>query len=89
MPNRKINRFKQKIQRTTNRRSAEVESVAHKIMAINSIVIGFAEYYRYTNWKALGVPSTLDWSIDDNLYWWLKRKHPKSTHKQIKEKYCP
>ena len=87
-PNRKVNRFKQKIQQITNRQSAKVESVVYKTMAINSILRGFAEYYKYTNWKAMDVPSTLDWFIADNLYWWLKRKHPKLTHKQISEKYC-
>jgi hypothetical protein len=87
VPIRKISRFKQKIQQTTNRRSAEVESVAVKIMAINSIVRGFAEYYKYTNWKVTGIPSSLDWFIEDNLYWWLKRKHPKLTHRQIRGKY--
>jgi group II intron reverse transcriptase/maturase len=87
VPTGKIRKFKQKIQRTTIKRGAVFESVAYKIMAINSIVIGFAEYYRYTNWKAMKIPKRLDWFIEGQLYRWLRRKHKKLSSKQVMKKY--
>jgi group II intron reverse transcriptase/maturase len=87
VPERKIKKLKQKIQHAT-KRGFKDESEILKLMAIKAIVIGFAEYYQYTNWKGKGVPERLDWFIGNEIFRWLCGKYPKLSKRQIAAKYC-
>ena len=75
VPDDKIGKFKRKIQKATSGKGAVYESVIHKLLALNRIINGWAEYYRYTNWKADDVPSRLDFHISNRMFRWAKRKH--------------
>jgi group II intron reverse transcriptase/maturase len=87
VPLGKIGTFKKKIQSATRRKGAKYESVTAKIIAMNSIILGYAEYYKYTNWKADGIPSILDYFIGGRTFRWAKWKHVKATWKKINSKY--
>ena len=88
VPEKKIGKFKRKIQRATKYKHKGEESEIQKLLAINSIIRGFAEYYSYTNWKGDGVPTQLDWYVNEKMFRWLCRRHPKLSKTQIARKYC-
>jgi group II intron reverse transcriptase/maturase len=77
VPDDKIRRFKRKIQMTLRWKGAAYEAVSQKLLAINSIILGFAEYYKYTNWKADDIPVRLDYWINRKMFRWAKSKHKK------------
>jgi len=83
VPEDKIQRFKQKIHRVTNSKGAKYEAVSQKIMAMNGIVLGFAEYYKYTNWKGNGIPKRMDWFINERMFRWAKNKHSKLSYNKV------
>jgi len=83
VPSEKVRKFKQKIQRTTNGKGAQYESTAYKIIAMNRIINGWAEYYKYTNWKSKGIPTKLDFYIYQRMFRWAKRKHRKLSYKRV------
>ncbi len=85
VPKDKIQRFKQKIQMAT--RGTSYENVSSKIMAVNSIVNGWAEYYKYTNWIGQNVPSRMDWFICNRMFRWAKRKHSKLPYGKVIKMY--
>jgi hypothetical protein len=87
VPDEKVRKFKQKIQKATSGKGAFFESAVYKLIALNSMINGFANYYKYTNWIGLGVTKELDWFINDRMYRWAKRKHGKLSSKQILAKY--
>ena len=87
VPDNKARRFKKKIQMATMTRGAVYEAVSNKIMAVNSIINGWAEYYRYTNWKAVNRPEELDYWINERMFRWAKRKHSKLSYRQVIGKY--
>ena len=87
VPKDKILRFKQKIQMATRGKGASYESVSSKIMAMNSITSGWAEYYKYTNWIGQDVPSRMDWFINNRMMRWANSKHRKLSYGKIIEKY--
>jgi hypothetical protein len=83
VPKDKRKRFKQKIQLATRSKGAEYEAVSHKIMAMNSIILGFAEYYKHTNWKGENIPKRMDWFINERMFRWAKNKHSKLSYKKV------
>jgi len=87
VPDEKIKEFKQKIQMMTRRRGANYESAAAKVMAMNKIINGWAEYYRYTNWKADSIPARMDYFISRMMFRWAKKKHGKLSWRKILEMY--
>ncbi len=87
VPDSKILRFKQKIQMATRGKGAIYESVSSKIMAANSIINGWAEYYKYTNWKGRDVPTTMDWFINERMMRWARSKHSKLPYGEVIGKY--
>jgi len=87
VPDDKVKRFLKKIQMTTRGKGANYESVSHKIMALNSIIYGFGEYYKYTNWKVDRIPAKMDWFIGDRIYRWAKRKHSKLSFGKVISMY--
>ena len=87
VPEDRIRRFKRKIQMATRSKGAEYEEVSQKVMAMNSIINGWGEYYKYSNWKAFQIPSKMDWFINDRMYRWVRRKHKKATWREIYAKY--
>lgn len=87
VPDEKVRKFKHKIQMTTNPKGAAFESVAYKIIAMNRIINGWAEYYKYTNWKGKSIPAHMDYYINDRMFRWAKRKHGKLPYKQVIDKY--
>ena len=87
VPDDKVRKFERKIQMATRTKGAVYEAVSSKIMAVNSIINGWAEYYRYTNWKAVNPPERLDYWINERMFRWAKRKHSKLSYKQVIGKY--
>jgi group II intron reverse transcriptase/maturase len=87
VPDDKVRRFKKKIQMATRVKGAAYEAVSSKIMAVNSIINGWAEYYSYTNWKAANLPVRLDYWINERMFRWAKGKHSKLPYMQVIEKY--
>lgn len=83
VPKDKRKRFKQKIQQATRSKGAEYEAVSDKIMAMNSIILGFAEYYKYTNWKGENIPDRMDWFINERMFRWAKKKHTKLSYNKV------
>ncbi len=87
VPKDRTLRFKQKIQTATRGKGASYESVSSKIMAVNSIVNGWAEYYKYTNWKGQKVPHRMDWLIVNRMFRWAKSKHSKLSFGKVIKMY--
>jgi hypothetical protein len=87
VPDHKISKFKQKIQMVTRSKGAVFESTAHKIMAINKIINGWAEYYKYTNWKGKQTPARMDYYINERMFRWAKRKHDKLPYTTVIRMY--
>jgi hypothetical protein len=87
VPVEKVRKFKQKIQQVTSPNGAAFESVFYKIAAMNRIIHGWSEYYKYTNWKGEGIPAQLDYYINDRMFRWAKRKHNELPYKQVISKY--
>ncbi len=87
VPGDKVRRFKKKIQTTTRTMGATYEAISSKIMAVNSIINGWAEYYSFTNWKAVNHPEEWDYWINKRIFRWAKRKHSKLSYKQVIGKY--
>ena len=87
VPDDKVRKFERKIQMATRTKGAVYEAVSSKIMAVNSIINGWAEYYRYTNWKAVNPPERLDYWINERMFRWAKRKHSKLPYMQVIGKY--
>jgi group II intron reverse transcriptase/maturase len=86
VPKDKIQKFKQKIQMATRGKGANYENVSSKIMAMNSIINGWAEYYKYTNWRRQ-VPPRMDWFINTRMMRWAKSKHSGLPYGKVIEKY--
>ena len=87
VPDEKVRRFKKKIQKATRAKGAVYEAISSKITAVNSITNGWAEYYRYTNWKAVNHLEGLDYWINERMFRWVKGKHSKLPYMQVIGKY--
>jgi group II intron reverse transcriptase/maturase len=87
VPEEKIAKFRKKIQLATRQKGANYESVIQKILALNSIISGWAEYYKYTNWVGQKVPDRLDYWISARVFRWTKNKHKGLSWKEIIAKY--
>jgi RNA-directed DNA polymerase len=87
VPDDKIRKFKQKIQMATKGKGAFFESIAHKVTAMNKIINGWAEYYKYTNWKGKQIPVRMDYYINQRMFRWAKRKHDKLPYTTVIGKY--
>ena len=87
VPDNKILRFKQKIQTATRGKGAIYESVSSKIVAMNSIINGWAEYYKYTNWRGRQVPTSMDWFINEKMFRWANSKHSKRPYGKVIKMY--
>ena len=87
VPDDNVRKFKKKIQMTTRGKGAVFESVAHKIIAMNKIINGWAEYYKHTNWKGKQISSRMDYYINERMFRWAKRKQSKLPYKQVINKY--
>ncbi len=71
VPKDKILRFKQKIQMTTRGKGASYENVSSKIMAVNSIVNGWAEYYKAVNSNMRMIRNCINRIVDKRVFNWM------------------
>jgi len=75
------NRLKAKTDTTTTN-----QSLADLLKSLRPIITGWSNYYRYAAgaWRDF---ASLDWWLDQRIYRWLRKKHPKATVRQLRHRY--
>ncbi|HXZ02692.1 MAG TPA: group II intron reverse transcriptase/maturase [Stellaceae bacterium] len=64
------------------KRNTTLVSLGEKLQEINSILRGWANYYRYCAY-AFDVFTSIDWYVGDRIWRWLRYKRPKATAHEI------
>jgi RNA-directed DNA polymerase len=77
IPKAQVVDLRYRIKQLTGRNSTLV-SLGQKLQELNPILRGWANYYRYCT-GAGRVFTSLDWYVNDRLWRWMRKKHPKAT----------
>ena len=81
VPKAKVVDLCHRIKQLTKRNTTLV-SLAEKLQEINSILRGWANYYRYCAY-AFDVFTRIDWYVGDRIWRWLRYKRPKASAHEI------
>jgi hypothetical protein len=77
IPKAQVVDLRYRIKQLTGRDSTLV-SLGQKLQELNPILRGWANYYRYCT-GAGRVFTSIDWYVNDRLWRWMRKKHPKAT----------
>jgi group II intron reverse transcriptase/maturase len=81
VPKAKAAALRYRVKQLTGRDTTLV-SLGEKLQEINTILRGWANYYRYCTY-ACDVFTGMDWYVGDRLWRWLRYKRPKATAHEI------
>jgi RNA-directed DNA polymerase len=81
VPKAKVADLRYKIKQLT-RRNTTLVSLGEKLQEINTILRGWANYYRYCAY-ACDVFTGMDWYVGDRIWRWLRYKRPKANAREI------
>jgi RNA-directed DNA polymerase len=81
IPKAAVADLRYRIKKLTKRNTTLV-SLGEKLQEVNSILRGWANYYRYCAY-ASAVFTSIDWYVGDRLWRWLRYKRPKASAHEI------
>jgi len=85
-PKEKLQLLRDRIKTLTDRSTTE-QSLGDLLFTLNPLIAGWRNYYRYAT-GASKVFTTLDYWCWERVRLWLKRKHPKSSTHEIRQRYA-
>ena len=81
IPKSKIADLRYRVKQLTGRSTVRW-SLSQLLRKLNPILRGWANFYRFCT-GAKGILASLDWYVNDRIWRWMRKKHPKARKSQI------